>query len=64
VTLVDQDNATWVECAAKGTGDGAKAADEIAKRTSGWAYKIPDARVKTLETKLADLQAPPPAKGS
>lgn len=64
VTLVDQDGATWVKFAAKGAGDAAKAADEIAKRTEGWAYKIPDARVKTLETKLADLQAPPPPKGS
>jgi hypothetical protein len=60
VTLIDQDGATWVKFAAKG-GD---AATEIAKRTGDWAYKIPDARVKTLETKLADLQAPPPAKGS
>ena len=60
VTLTEQDGATWVKFAAKG-GD---AAAEIAKRTDGWAYKIPDARVKTLETKLADLQAPPPAKGS
>jgi hypothetical protein len=64
VTLVDQDNATWVKFAAKGTGDAAKSADEITRRTGGWAYKIPDARVKTLETKLADLLAPPPAKGS
>ncbi|HLZ65290.1 MAG TPA: DUF4340 domain-containing protein [Aliidongia sp.] len=64
VTLVDQDGATWVKFAAKGTGDAVKAADEIAKRTGGWAYKIPDARVKTLETRLADLQAPPAAKGS
>lgn len=64
VTLVDQDGATWVKFAAKGTGDAAKPADEITGRTAGWAYKIPDARVKTLETKLADLQAPPPAKGS
>jgi hypothetical protein len=64
VTLVEQDGATWVKFAAKGSGDGAKEADDIAKRTAGWAYKIPDARVKTLETKLADLQAPPPpAKG-
>lgn len=62
VTLIDQDGTTWVEFAAKGSGDAAKSADEIAKRTGGWAYKIPDARVKTLETKLADLQAP--AKGS
>lgn len=64
VTLVDQDGATWVKFAAKGAGDAAKPADEITKRTADWAYKIPDARVKTLETKLADLQAPPPAKGS
>jgi hypothetical protein len=60
VTLIDQDGATWVKFAAKGSD----AANEIARRTGGWAYKIPDARVKTLETKLADLQAPPPAKGS
>jgi len=59
VTLIDQDGTTWVEFAAKG-GD---AAADITKRTAGWAYKIPDARVKTLETKLADLAAPPaPAK--
>jgi hypothetical protein len=64
VTLIDQDGATWVKFAAKGTGDAAKAAADLAKRTDGWAYKIPDARVKTLETKLADLQAPPAAKGS
>lgn len=60
VTLIDQDGATWVEFAAKG----GEAASDIAKRTAGWAYKIPDARVKTLETKLADLQAPSPPKGS
>ena len=64
MSLIDQDGATWVKFAAKGGGDAVKAADEIAKRTDGWAYKIPDARVKTLETKLADLQAPPAAKGS
>jgi hypothetical protein len=64
VTLVEQDGATWVKFAAKGAGDAAKEGDEIAKRTTGWAYRIPDARVKTLETKLPDLQAPPPpAKG-
>ena len=60
VTLIDQDGSTWVKFAAKGSD----AAAEIAKRADGWAYKIPDARVKTLETRLADLQAPPPAKGS
>ncbi|GGF22149.1 hypothetical protein GCM10011611_30270 [Aliidongia dinghuensis] len=65
VMLVDQDGATWVKFAAKGSGDAQKPADEITQRTSGWAYKIPDARVKTLETRLTDLQAPPaPAKGS
>lgn len=60
VTLIDQDGSIWVKFAAKGSD----AAAEIAKRADGWAYKIPDARVKTLETRLADLQAPPPAKGS
>jgi|GEM_PF-1056337 hypothetical protein len=61
VSLYDQSGATWVEATAKGAGDAAKEADEIVNRTKGWAYKIPDPRVKTLESKLADLLTPVPA---
>jgi hypothetical protein len=61
VTLIKQDG-TWVTIAVKGTGDSAKQADEIAKRTGGWAYKIADARAATLQDKLSDLvEAPKPA---
>jgi hypothetical protein len=63
--FANQDGAEWVQVTATGTGDAAgKDAADIAKRTKGWAYKLPDARAKTLETTLADLvqpTAPPPA---
>jgi hypothetical protein len=64
LSLVDQDGASWLKVTATGTGDGAKPAEEVARRTAGWAYKIPDARAKTLKSRLADLLAPPAAKGS
>ncbi len=48
----------WLEIAAKGEGDAAKPAEEIANRTKGWAYKVPPSREKLLETKLADLLTP------
>ena len=49
----------WLEVAAKGEGDEAKAADEIRAHTKGWAYKVPPSREKLLESKLADLLTPP-----
>ncbi|HVJ55049.1 MAG TPA: DUF4340 domain-containing protein [Aliidongia sp.] len=61
IAIAEQDGAGWLKITAKGTGDAAKIADEIAKRTQGWAYKVPETREKTLETKLADLVQPPPA---
>ena len=54
-TLVKQDNSTWVTVAAAGTGAEQQKAEEITRRTKGWAYKIADARATTLESKLADL---------
>jgi hypothetical protein len=52
----------WLEIAAKGEGDAAKAAEEIVNRTKGWAYKVPPSRERLLESKLADLLTPPPQK--
>jgi hypothetical protein len=55
LTLVVQDGATWARIEAKGKG-----AEEIDRRASLWAYALPEGRVKTLETRLADLLEPPP----
>jgi hypothetical protein len=52
----------WLEITAKGEGDAAKQADEIDKRTKGWAYRVTGERAKLLQSKLADLLTPEPAK--
>jgi Domain of unknown function (DUF4340) len=63
VSLYDQAGGPWLEVTATGTGDAAKAADEIVARTKGWAYKVAPQRAKLLESKLADLLTPvPPAE--
>jgi hypothetical protein len=54
LTIYKQDG-HWVTVAAKGEGASTGKADEIAKRTGGWAYKIADARAATLESKMSDL---------
>jgi hypothetical protein len=54
LTLYKKDGA-WVTVAVKGGGDAVKAADEITKRTAGWAYKVPDAKGAAIETKLSDV---------
>jgi hypothetical protein len=65
LALAKQDGADWLQVTAAGTGDAAvKDAAEITKRTQGWAYKLPEAHTKTLETTLPDMLlgvAPPPA---
>jgi hypothetical protein len=59
VAFYDQpDGSAWVEVTAKGEGDAAKDADQIVKRTTGWAYKIPAQPAKLLQSKLADLLTP------
>jgi len=60
VTLSDQDGSTWLTFKAAGTGDAAKAADEITARTKGWAYQVPESKSKALETTYNDLVQPPP----
>lgn len=55
--MVKQGDDSWVTITATGNGDGAKTASEITDRTHGWAYKLPEGRAKTLETKLSDLEA-------
>ena len=54
-----KDDGAWITIQVKGTGDAAKQADEIAKRTGAWAYKIEDSRGGTFTTQLADALQPP-----
>jgi hypothetical protein len=49
------DDLTWVTVSATGSGEAAKQADEITRRTKGWAYQIAKDRAETLEKKLADV---------
>jgi hypothetical protein len=58
-SLYDRPDGTWLEITATATGDAAKDADAIVKRTKGWAYKIPAQPARLLESKLADLLTPP-----
>jgi hypothetical protein len=63
VTFFDQPaGGPWLEITAKGDGDAAKQADEIDKRTGGWAYRVTSERAKLLQSKLADLLTPPSPK--
>jgi hypothetical protein len=63
VTMVEQDGGTWAVLEAKGDGDAAKDAADITARVKGWAYKLPEARAKSLTKRLGDLvvMTPPPA---
>jgi hypothetical protein len=58
-SLHDQPDGAWIEITAAGTGDAAKDADAIGKRTKGWAYKIPAQPARLLASKMADLLTPP-----
>jgi hypothetical protein len=60
VTLFAKDAETWVKIAASGEGDAAAQAKEIAARTGGWLYKIPDYKRDKLLAKLDDLIQDPP----
>ncbi len=61
--IIAQDDRLWLTVAAgtAATADeaGRKRAEEIKKRTAGWAYQIAEGRAKNLEVKLADLLAEP-----
>jgi len=50
----------WLSVTATGEGEAKKAADEIAKRTQGWEYKIPAAKAESILKKRADLLEAPP----
>jgi hypothetical protein len=54
-TLRKDNGQTWATIAATGTADGAKAAQQIAARTKGWAYQIPSDKADTLLTSMAGL---------
>lgn len=45
----------WLSIAATGEGEAKAKADEIAKRTQGWEFKIPAAKADTLLKRRADL---------
>ena len=64
VSLYDLPSESWLTVTAKAAGDAAKDADEIVKRTKGWAYKITPSRAKIFESKLADLLTPVPPGAS
>jgi hypothetical protein len=58
-TLTKDAGQTWLTVAARGVGDGAKAAAAITARTKGWAYEIPSDKAAIFSTKLADLVEAP-----
>jgi hypothetical protein len=62
LALVKRDDGVWATVTATGaSGDAAKQAADITGRTTGWAYKLPEATVTTLQSKLADIVQPPAA---
>ncbi len=60
VTLLPKDKETWVKIEAAGDGPAAAQAKQIAARTAGWVYKIPDYKRDKLLAKLDDLVQDPP----
>jgi Domain of unknown function (DUF4340) len=48
-------DATWLSVAATGEGEAKKAADDIAKRTQGWEFKVPGWKADAILKKRADL---------
>lgn len=51
----------WVSIAATGDGDAKKQAEDIARRTQGWEFKIPGAKAQSILKRRADLiEVPPP----
>lgn len=62
VDLFQRDNKNWIALKAAGPGKAAAEAKSIDSRVSGWVYEIPSYKAKMMQTKLADLLAPP--KGS
>jgi Domain of unknown function (DUF4340) len=62
VKLFQHDNKDWVALAAAGSGKAAPEAKKIDDRVKHWVYAIPSYKAKMMETRLADLLAPP--KGS
>ncbi len=60
--LFQHDNKNWIALAASGAGKAAAEAKTIDSRVERWVYAIPSYKAKMMETKLADLIAPP--KGS
>jgi hypothetical protein len=63
IALLDKDGKHWVHLTAHGTGDAEKKGAELNDKLSPWVYAILEYKAKLIETKLADLTAPPP-KGS
>ncbi|HTV46189.1 MAG TPA: DUF4340 domain-containing protein [Stellaceae bacterium] len=62
VKLFQHANRNWIALAATGSGKTAAAAKTIDHRVGGWVYQIPSYKAKMMQTRLADLLAPP--KGS
>jgi hypothetical protein len=48
----------WVKLLASGTGKAAKAAADLNKRVTAWAYAIPDYKANDFKTRIADLLEP------
>ncbi|MDX2202078.1 MAG: DUF4340 domain-containing protein [Hyphomicrobiaceae bacterium] len=46
---------TWATIAASGEGDGKAQAEEIAKRTAGWEFKLPSGKAAGILKRRADL---------
>ena len=60
--LFQHDGKDWIALAAAGSGKTAAEAKKLDGLASHWVYAIPSYKAKMIETKLADLLAPP--KGS
>ncbi len=58
--LFEDNKKDWVAVSATGAGKEAAEAKKIEARVSPWRYQIPEFKAQMLETKLADLVAPPP----
>jgi hypothetical protein len=60
LTLLPKDSETWVKIEATGAGIAADPAKEIARRTTGWLYRLPDYKRDKLLSKVDDLVQDPP----
>jgi len=63
VKIATKDGASWATVSAAGTNDMAKAeAERINARVNGWAFKLPESKVRQFAATRETLLKPPPGK--